>query len=57
MGSTRQRITMGKNKTKVIQVDLCILTHIPAYLDIFRHNQEYSGIIQAYSECCVILAY
>ena len=57
MGSPRQRITMVKNKTRAIQVDLGMFTHIPAYLDMFRHNQEYSRIIQAYSECCVILAY
>ena len=38
---------MGKYKTKAIQVDLGII----------RHNQPYSGIIRAYSEPCVTLAY
>ena len=33
-------ITMGKCKTEAIQTDL----------GIFRHNQAYSGIIQAYSK-------
>ena len=31
--------------------------HIPACSDIFRHIQVYSGIIQAYSEPIVTLAY
>ena len=48
---------MGKCKTKAIQTDLGIFMHIPAYADIFRHNQTYSGIMQAYSEPCEILAY
>ena len=34
-------------KTKAIQIDL----------DKFRHNHAYRGIIQAYSEPCVTLAY
>ena len=38
---------MGKCKTKAIQTDL----------GIFRHNQAYPGIIQAYSKLCVTLAY
>ena len=41
---------MGKCKAKSIQT----------YLDIFRHNQAYTGIIQAYSgilKPCVNLAY
>ena len=58
---------MGKRKTKAIQADLGIFTHIPAYSGIFRHIQTYpdiirriqaySAIIQAYSEPCVTLAY
>ena len=40
-------MTMGKCKTKAIQTDL----------GIFRHNQAYPGIIQAYSKLCVTLAY
>ena len=36
---------MSKCKTKAIQTDL----------DAFRHNQEYPGVIQAYSETCVTL--
>ena len=31
--------------------------HIPAYSRIFRHIYAYSGVIQAYSEPCVALAY
>ena len=38
---------MGKCKTKAIQTEI----------DIFRHNQAYPGIIQAYSTHCVTLAY
>ena len=38
-GSFRQRITIGKRKTKVIHTDL----------GTFRHNQTYPRIIQAYS--------
>ena len=48
----RQNVTMGKCKTKAIQADLGKFTHITAYSDIshlFRHNQAYSRIIQAYS--------
>ena len=41
-----ERITVGKFKTKTIQTELGIFTHIPAYSDISsyipaRHNQEY----------------
>ena len=42
--SSRQGITMGTCKTKALQADLGIFTHILAY----------SGIIQAYSELCFI---
>ena len=48
-GSFRQGITMGKCKTKVVQADLNIFTHIQhitAYSDILRHNQAYSGIFR-----------
>ena len=50
-GSIRQRKAMGKCKTKAIQADLGVFTfpHIEIYLQVFRHNQTYSGIIQAYS--------
>ena len=41
---------MKKCKTKAIQLDLGIFSHIPSYLDIFRQNQIYLGIIQTYSE-------
>ena len=57
---------MGKCKTKAIQADLGF-RHIHTYSGIFRHiqihpdkirpTQAYSGIIQAYSEPCVTLAY
>ena len=40
-----------------IQVYFSIFRHIQAYSDISRHNQAYPGIIQAYSEPCVTLAY
>ena len=39
--SFKQWITMGKCKTKAIQADLDIFTHIQAYSDIFR---KYSKI-------------
>ena len=39
---------MGTCKTKADQEDLGIFTHIRAYLDVLRHNQAYSRIIQAY---------
>ena len=50
-GSIRQRMTTGKCKTKAIQADLGIFTflHIQIYLQIFRNNQTYLGIIQVYS--------
>ena len=38
---------MGECKTKAIQIDL----------GTFRHNQTYSGIIQAYLEPCLTLTY
>ena len=66
MHSIRQETTVGKCKTKAVQTDLGIFTHIPSYSRIFwhiclnipgyvqsgiiRHSQAYSGIIQAYSE-------
>ena len=43
---------MGKCKTKAIQADLSIFTHIPAYSGIFRHifrNLAYLKL-EAYSE-------
>ena len=58
MPSSRQGITMGKYKTKAIQADLGILTHIPAYSDISRHIQrDIIRHIQVYSESCVTLTY
>ena len=36
-GSLKQGITIWKSKTKAIQADLGILTHIPAYSGMFRH--------------------
>ena len=48
--SFRQRIAMGKSKKKPFM-------HILVYSNIFRHNQAYSGIIQAYSQPCITLAY
>ena len=38
---------MGNCKTKAIQTDF----------GTFRHNQEYPGVIQAYSKPCVTLTY
>ena len=55
-----QCITIEKCKTKAIQADLTIFTHIPhiqACSHLLRHNQTYSGIIQVYSEPCVTLVY
>ena len=43
MHSSRQGITTGKYKTKAIQADLGIFTHIPAYSDIsgiFKYIQN-----------------
>ena len=48
---------MRKCKTKAIQADLGIFTHIPAYSGILRYIQAYSGIVQSYSEPSVTLAY
>ena len=47
--------TNGKMRclTKTIQVDLEIFAHFLAYSGIFRQ----SGIIEAYSEPCITLAY
>ena len=42
-------ITMGTCKTKAIQTDLSISTHILTYSGILSHNRAYPGIIQAYS--------
>ena len=53
----QRRIGISKCKTKDIQTELDIFTYILASSNIFRHNQAYSGIIQAYSESCVTLAY
>ena len=39
----------GGNVNKIIQADLGIFTLIPAYSDISRHNQAYSGICKNYS--------
>ena len=41
---------MEKYKTKIIQADLGIFTHIHAYSDIFKHKQTYPGIITTYSD-------
>ena len=35
----------------------CKAIAIQTYLDTFRHNQAYLGIIQAYSKPCVTTAY
>ena len=49
---------MGKCKTKAIQGDYSgIFRHIQTCPDKIKHIQAYSGIIQAYSEPCVILEY
>ena len=45
---------MQKCKTKAIQADIGIFTHILAYSDTCKHKQAYS---QAYSEPSVTLAY
>ena len=45
---------MEKCKTKAIQADIGIFTHILAYSDTCKHKQAYS---QAYSEPSVTLAY
>ena len=56
--SSRQRITTGKYKTKAIQADLGIFTHIPAYSDISTHIQpDIIRHIHAYSEPSVTLTY
>ena len=38
---------MGTCKTKAIQADLDIFTHILAYSGLFRHIKVYSGIVEA----------
>ena len=49
---------MGKYKTKPIQADLGIFTHILAYADISRHIQpDIIWYIQAYPESSVTLTY
>ena len=58
MHSIRKENTMGKCKTKAVQTDLGIFTHIPSYSSIFRHIclnipgyvQSYSGIIRHIQE-------
>ena len=45
-GSFKQWITMGRHKTKAIQADLRIFTHIQAYSDITRYIQELFRHIQ-----------
>ena len=47
---------MGKYKTKAIQADLGIFTHIPAYSDISRHIQP-DIIRHIQAEPCVTLTY
>ena len=49
MRSSRQGVTIGTCKTKANQTDLDLFTNIPAQLAIFKHNQAYSGTIQAHS--------
>ena len=48
-GSSRQVIIMKKRKTKAIQADLTIFTHIPAYSGIFTFIQAQSSIFRNYS--------
>ena len=45
MPLSRQRISIGKGKTKAIKAALDILTHILVYSGIFRHTLAYSGVI------------
>ena len=47
---------MGKHETKPTQAGLGMFTYIPAFSNIFRDIQAYSGNIQAFSEPHVILA-
>ena len=53
LGSFILGFTMRKCKAKAVQADFQVnsrtLPHIRAYSNIFRHNQAYSGIVQAYS--------
>ena len=53
---SRQGITMGTCKTRAIEASLDIFTHIVAYSRILRHNQAYSGVIQAHLGPCINLA-
>ena len=56
--SSWQGITMGKYKTKAIQTNLDIFTHIPAYSDISRYIQsDIIRHIQEYWEPCVTMTY
>ena len=55
---------MEKCKTKVIQADLVIFTHVPVHSRIFhiysgiiKHIQELLKNVQAYLEPCVTLVY
>ena len=50
-GSFRQGITMEKCKTRAIQADLTIFTHIPAYSGMFTTLCN-SGVTPKYSEPC-----
>ena len=47
---------MGTCKTRAIQADLGILTHILAYSGIISHTLELFRHIQANSQSCVNLA-
>ena len=50
MRSSRQENTMEKSKTKSIQVDSSIFSHILAHSSVFRHIEAYTGIIQVCPE-------
>ena len=45
MRSSRQENTMEKSKTKNIQIDSSIFSHILAHSSVFRHIEAYTGII------------
>ena len=53
---SRQGITMETCKTRAIEASFDIFTHILAYSRILRHNQAYSGVIQAHLGPCINLA-
>ena len=58
--SSTQGITMNQCKKNTEQVDIGVLTHIPAYSGMLRHDQAFSGIIPEYPAIfrpCVTLAY